>query len=158
MDKQQIAVKLIMDDLNVSFAMKEFNDRLVLQKAIYLAQEAGVDMGYPFCWYLKGPYSSQLAVDGFAISSELASGRNESENWVLPKPLKDALEKIRNFFTAEDLPKKLELLASVHFLAKKKNIGNPKNILKIFLNYGKPFRLPEIESALKELSKNGLLE
>src|SRR2546428_7960302 len=38
-----------------------FNDRLKLQKLGYLAQEFGAKGGFPYSWYIRGPYSSSLA-------------------------------------------------------------------------------------------------
>lgn len=43
----------------------EFRSRLILQKFVYLMQEFGFDLGYPFGWYIRGPYSPSLADDAF---------------------------------------------------------------------------------------------
>ena len=40
------------------FSMDRFNDRLKLQKIIYLLQAFDVYLGYNFGWYLRGPYCS----------------------------------------------------------------------------------------------------
>ncbi len=63
MDRRQIAVKLVMDTLGLECSVETFADRLVFQKAIYLVQVGGVDLGYHFQWHLKGPYSRSLAGD-----------------------------------------------------------------------------------------------
>lgn len=47
--------------------MEEFEDRLEVQKIPYLAQSFGIDLGYSFSWYLKGPYSKSVARDGYTI-------------------------------------------------------------------------------------------
>ncbi len=41
MDKEKIVV------------VDEFDDRLKIQKTIYLLQEYGVDLGYTYSWYTK---------------------------------------------------------------------------------------------------------
>jgi uncharacterized protein YwgA len=42
----------------------EFNGRLAAQKLIYLAEKLfGIDLGYNFMWYSRGPYSRALAKD-----------------------------------------------------------------------------------------------
>ncbi len=48
-----------------SFDMTNFEDRLKLQKFVYLMQSSGLNLGYNFKLYLHGPYSTQLARDGF---------------------------------------------------------------------------------------------
>ena len=40
-----------------------FDDRMEVQKIIYLAQEYGIPFGYDFEWYIRGPYCNQVAVD-----------------------------------------------------------------------------------------------
>jgi len=54
MDRQQIGVKLTTDSLKLPFQIGTFEDRLIMQKAVYLAQAAGVNLGYYYHWYLHG--------------------------------------------------------------------------------------------------------
>ena len=63
MDRQQIGVKLAIDGLKLPFVIDTFMDRLIMQKAVYLAQAAGVNLGYYYHWYLHGPYSPSLTRD-----------------------------------------------------------------------------------------------
>ena len=73
MDRQQIGVKLTADGLGLSFQVETFEDRLIMQKAIYLAQAAGVNLGYFYHWYLHGPYSPSLTRDEFAIAMGIST-------------------------------------------------------------------------------------
>src|SRR5208337_4878465 len=41
--------------------MDEFKIRIKYQKIVYLLQAYGLPVGYGFGWYLKSPYSSELA-------------------------------------------------------------------------------------------------
>ena len=51
-----------------------FLERLRVQKLVYLMQHAfGIDLGYPYNWYIHGPYSPDLARDAFALVSEYDS-------------------------------------------------------------------------------------
>lgn len=49
--------------------MRSFEDRLIFQKTVYLLQSAGFFLGYPFSYYLYGPYSPQLTRDGYDLAS-----------------------------------------------------------------------------------------
>lgn len=49
------------------FNMLGFDNRLKLQKFVYLLQEYGVNLGYSFSLYLRGPYSPEVAKDGFQV-------------------------------------------------------------------------------------------
>lgn len=51
------------------FDMLSFNNRLKLQKYIYLIQSMKLGLGYGFNFYLHGPYSTELAKDGFQIKN-----------------------------------------------------------------------------------------
>ena len=42
------------------FDLTRFNDRLRLQKLLFLARKLGFDAGFSFDWYLRGPYSPSL--------------------------------------------------------------------------------------------------
>ena len=156
MDRQQIGTKLAVDGLGLKFEIDTFEDRLILQKAVYLAQAAGVDLGYYYHWYLHGPYCSSLTKDEYAIAKELAQGLDESENWQLDEKSSAHLAKIRTLTALDDreeLRQKLELLASVHFLIDQSQVSG-KDVGKIWQTlqrYDKSFSEDEIGEALKEL-------
>lgn len=55
---------------NKSFDYSDFDNRLQMQKIIYMLQELGAPVGdYGFRWYKHGPYSQELLDDMFLISS-----------------------------------------------------------------------------------------
>ena len=70
---QESSQKLVslFEGIGKELSMKELEDRLEVQKIPYLAQEFGIDLGYTFKWYLKGPYSKQVTSDGFLIYESL---------------------------------------------------------------------------------------
>lgn len=43
-----------------SVSLDDFEDRLKLQKLVYLARKMGHNLGYSFNWYARGPYSPSL--------------------------------------------------------------------------------------------------
>lgn len=47
--------------------MDGFDDRLRLQKIVYMLQAFGVNFGYGFSWYFRGPYCTSLARAGFEL-------------------------------------------------------------------------------------------
>ena len=98
------------------FNLSEFSERLRFQKTVYFLQVFGIYLGYRFSWYVYGPYSPDLARDGF--------------QW---KPIRDQIPPIA-FSNAETekkfddllsflgehkkISRNLELLASIHFLSR----------------------------------------
>jgi len=53
---------------NFAFNKDNFEHRIKLQKYVYIARFCGLDLGYKFGMYLRGPYSPELADDYYKIS------------------------------------------------------------------------------------------
>ena len=164
MDRGQIVLKLSIGCLGLPFRIDSFEDRLILQKVVYLIQTIGVNLGYYFQWYLHGPYSPSLTQDAYAISAELASGINESKNWKLGSESENRLQRLKDLVVSNGSQqvraRKLELLASVHFLIDRKQVpGRELNkIHETLVRFGKKVTEREIHTAIKELNKYGLLQ
>jgi hypothetical protein len=161
MDRQQIGLKLTLDALGLPARIETFSQRLALQKAIYLAQVGGVQLGYQFHWYLRGPYSPGLTRDAFALVAELNQGADDAEGWNLDAASFQRVGELRRLFDgvdAEELPMKLELLASVHFLLQTRAWQNldAAQLRTILVRYGKNFSEEQIQNAVEELTRHGL--
>jgi len=162
MDRQQIGLKLTIDGLKLPFQIDNFEDRLILQKAVYLAQAAGVNLGYYYHWYLYGPYSPSLTRDEYTVYTDISAGLDESEGWKLDDISSQRLERIRGIFTElerDKLAEKLELLASVHFLVQRKQVsrGDSKRITATLKRFNKDFSEEDVKEALRELKAYGIL-
>jgi hypothetical protein len=162
MDRQQIGLKLTLDALGLPCKMDSFDDRLVLQKAVYLAQASGVLLGYHFRWYLRGPYCSALAADGFSLAYDPAQSNDEACNWELDPASKRNLKRVKLFLPtadAESSAHRLELFASVHFLVDRRQVcREPGAIARLMRKYNKDFTEEDVHGALRELTKRGLLQ
>ena len=53
--------------LDKHFLMEQFDDKLEVQKITFLAQEFGIDLGYFFEWYIRGPYCKQVSADAHKV-------------------------------------------------------------------------------------------
>ena len=163
MDRQQIGLMLTVKGLNLPFQINTFEDRLILQKAVYLTQVAGINLGYYYQWYLYGPYSPSLTRDEYAIDMDISSGLDESKGWKLDDISSQRLERIRSILTTEPerdkLAKKLELLASVHFLINRRQVrqNDAREITATLERFNKNFSEEEVQNALRELIDYGLL-
>jgi uncharacterized protein YwgA len=134
-----------------------------MQKAVYLAQAAGVNLGYYYHWYLHGPYSPSLTRDEYAIAMDISADMDESEGWKLDGQSSKRLEEIRDLFAEpkrEKLAEKLELLASVHFLIDRKQVSkvDTRRITATLERFNKDFSEENVKEALGELKTHGLLQ
>lgn len=160
MDRQQIGLKLAIDGLGLEFKIDTFEDRLILQKAIYLAQAGGVHLGYYYHWYLYGPYSPSLTRDEYDIAEELARDMDDFKSWKLDADSLSRLRRLQGLIPERQKRRqKLELLASVHFLIERKQVQgrNINQISDILRLYKKDFSQDEIRQAMEELDEYGLL-
>lgn len=117
-------IKLLSDcaDCKVFEMMCNFSIRMELQKKIYLIQElGGLNLGFNYGWYLRGPYCSSVADAGFYIA------RNKCDYIKSEQSLKPKVQaKVSHLIKAcdkactGDLTKIswYELLASVHYIMK----------------------------------------
>ena len=162
MDRQQISLKLTLDALEFPLRLETFDERMALQKTIYLCQVAGIHLGYRYNWYLRGPYSPDLTRDAFDLNAKQESALDEMAGWNLDDESIRRLNKIRPLWaskTAEERPGWLELLASVPFL-KRSYDGRDKDaagLRQILVRNEKCFSEDEIHRAIKELVRHGLL-
>ncbi len=163
MDRRQIGLSLVLNTLELESKVDSFDDRLILQKAMYLAQAAGVDLGYYYGWYLRGPYCPAVADDGFAVTAELGQGMDDSDRWKLDDKSSSSLAKIKSFFGQEDrtvLADKLELLASIHYLIDREQVTDqsPPTITAKLHACDKMFSEQQVSEAIEELKTHGLLD
>ena len=152
MNNKLLALKLVLEALGVGTNINTVEDRKEKQKAIYLAKVFGIDLGYSYGWYVRGPYSPSLTNDYYELQSptevlegilreDIAARTQQINETVINSPLKP-----------NDLPQPdwLELLASWHYLtkiskysvdrataelqAKKPHVSNHVNIAQQIIN------------------------
>lgn len=104
-------IKRIYSSLDIT----KFDDRLKLQKSIYLLQESGLNLGYNFRLYLRGPYCLQLARDSFDMPKidEVATLKFEDVD------AESKFKELNNFISdIKDAAEKMEVIASLHLFHK----------------------------------------
>lgn len=155
-----MVLKLFLDALDVSPEFRSVHDRKRLQKAVYLGQLSGVDLGYRFGWYIMGPYSPPLARDYYQLAEELVTSQADvSAKQLLPN-VAALLERISPLLkppATVKLPDAdwLELLASYHYLRAVSR--NSRADAEARLQTQKPHVAPWLDQADAALRKFGLL-
>jgi uncharacterized protein YwgA len=100
--------------------MDNFNNRLKYQKLIYLAQNMGINIGYGYSWYVRGPYAPTLTRTLFNIKENPALF--DQWNTIKFKHEDEILKRVEKLKTTLgsnfDDPKYLEVLASINYLQK----------------------------------------
>ncbi len=135
MENRLIALELVLDGLGLPTKIDTLDDRILLQKSVYLAQASGVDLGYRFSWYVHGPYSTSLAGDYYALRNAVAIGERPSEGKTLLDPV---AKKIKNIQPILDVPEQthltkrqwMELVSSLHYLKTRVTKGDAEDAKK----------------------------
>jgi uncharacterized protein YwgA len=95
---------------------EDFDSRLILQKTIYLLQAFGLNLGYRYSWYLRGPYSSELAHATYSVANCY------DDEATIKFSNKNDETRFRKFLVflgnKKDNQEWMETTASIHFLAK----------------------------------------
>lgn len=133
----------------------DFNARMILQKTVYLLQSFGLYLGYPYSWYLRGPYSPNLAKDAYLVANDydresLTCFEDREDEKRFGDFLRFLGNKKNDHFW-------MEAVASVHFLAK---LYGEKNEQLIFEEVHRKMRTLSRENFAdiwNELWRNGLL-
>lgn len=155
MNLQAIDLGLVLKQVPGSdFSMGTFQDRLKLQKTVYLLQAFGVYLGYDFSWYLRGPYCPVLTTNGFILQEIYDKVPNREVKFQNPKS-QSQFEKFLKFVrdkTVDDL----EVAASIHYTKHVFNMSDSE-VKKKVENKQKRFTAEQVEGIWRDMAKWGLI-
>lgn len=135
------------------FDVSRFEDRLKVQKFVYILQNRGIKLGYKFNFYLYGPYSTDLVRTAFGIQDYGSKGSAKFANPDVEKNFKGIITKISGH---KDDIRWLEGAASILLL---KEMGFSRD--RIYRQLAKkrtPFEKPDVDAIWNELEKWGWIE
>lgn len=146
-----------------------FDNRLILQKSIYLTQLMRFDLGYRFSWYVHGPYSPDLTETAYTYNNNRSFYDGEARFGLTDKGkrkadfVKQLIDKKGELFLSLPIPAWLELLASIHYLKKIAYLPSVSitmdNIEQMLIDYGKSnFSTQDIGHAWNSLDAIGLID
>ncbi len=156
MNRESVELGFILKQIkDYDFSMRKFNDRLKLQKLIYLLQACGVYLGYDFSWYLRGPYCSLLAHNGFALQNVYDAIPDSIE--LKNKEDRNNFAKFQKFIEGMGIDE-LEIAASLHYLKKVrgKHVSD-EDILKMVTKKRDRFTEQQVSGIWQEMKKQKLL-
>ncbi|MBN2153347.1 MAG: hypothetical protein JW839_17975 [Candidatus Lokiarchaeota archaeon] len=160
--ERELRLAGVLDALGLEWQdpVKTFDDRLVMQKMIYLLAVLDCDLGYDFNWYKYGPYSPDLTRDAYSLQAMDAAAR-------LPIPLlapekiarlKDLVAEINGQSTSLGRIDLLELCASIIYLGRQFRYSDAA-LKHILLNRKPKFEqsASTIDATLSILRANGII-
>lgn len=157
MERRLLSLKLLLKELGIDPNIRTVDQRKTLQKAVYLAQRAGLDLGHRYGWYLKGPYSPSLARDYYALAEAIEEGNDTSEKYQLHVNQRVKLAGVKEELSQTEgltrlsKPDWLELLASVDYRIKV--VGEGEAAAEATIKTEKPSLAPHFSEALEALAR-----
>jgi len=154
MTKGQLAVKLFLEELGLT----PDSGHLFIQRAVYLGQLSGVDLGYSFGWYSTGPMSPSLSEDWVNLG-DWTFGDPEWKGKTFKSSTKEKLAKVLPLLKVPEgvnLSKEdwVDLISSVHFLKFVSDYSD-EQINRFFVDVNYVTMYPFIENVKDVLKLNG---
>lgn len=115
----EVNSKSVLSMISRRFGLKRstIEDRMQLQKIVYLLQASEIRLGYGFGWNKYGPYSQDLADDAYAVLSIEPKSYKETEKWAFDDTTEKKLKSFDKFLSKfKNDYKMLELVTSVDFM------------------------------------------
>ena len=140
-----------------NFDMDTFDGRLKFQKTIQILQSFGIDLGYYYNWYLRGPYCPDLTKDGFELKGimkkipKLAIEFADDKNQLYYNDFKKFIQDKK-----EDSIQ-LEIAASICFLRNEEGLDKDV-VLRLTEGKREEIKMHECERIWKELETYGVVK
>lgn len=128
---------------------ENFDNRLKLQKYVFLAERYGLHLGYNHSMYLRGPYSSSLTDDYYDLAR---SNAVDALNGSFPPSFNQL-----GFFNLVNNKDVEWLEAAATLLSLRESFSDKTCLLERTKNMKDHISGEKIESALRELEEHGLI-
>lgn len=160
MGEQTTVLQLILSELGLANSISTMNDRIALQKVVCLIQESGLQLGYSYNWYIRGPYSPNLASDYYQLAADRRNVENDAAKFELTAAARAAVDKVKHILTPPsgvglDRVGWLELAASIVFLVKRHRLTIES--AKVKIQQSKPTLYPYFNVAEFRLRSAGFI-
>lgn len=105
----------------------KFQDRLVIQKTVCLLEMMGLDVGYNFSLYVRGPYSPNLTSDLYSNKEEVNTLKTSYA------PNEEEKKKLHVFSEISNNlePTLLEIMSTYAFLIREPSTDEKQTIIKL---------------------------
>lgn len=131
MQEKLAELQLFADAFEVPLDMQSFSKRLLVQKKIYLLQELGIDLGFRYGWYIRGPYCPILTKLAYELEEHPEYRQQINGSYELTEEAQQQVEALSRRYhqMIDDFPgnseeDKAELLVSIHYLRKREMQSN----------------------------------
>lgn len=138
--------------------MDDFDDRLKLQKLIYILQSFGVYLGYDFSYYLRGPYCSNLAQTGREVNEVYGDFMSVNDGLFKDVEMEKKYNKSVKFIKELGSMDGWEIASSLHLLNNGLKLDRDECIRRVVNKKGTSFAKEDCEKIWKKLKSKKLVK
>lgn len=103
MDFEEINLKLYLDELSISHDNKTLEERILIQKAVFIGQCAGLDLGFHYEWNRHGPYSRDLTPVYYRFNRHYYNdNERDYESYSLKEKVKSRISEFKGLLSPPD--------------------------------------------------------
>lgn len=114
-------------EINFKPSLENFEDKLKVQKTVCLLELLGVDLGYPFSLYVRGPYSPSLTKELYDHEEIVNKCQSDYIPTEEEKKILHSIEELSNGLN----PTMLEIMATYAYLIKELNNDEKEAIMNL---------------------------
>ena len=140
-----------------NFNMDDFNGRLRFQKTIQVLQSFGIDLGYNYNWYIRGPYCPELAKDGFELKDVLDKIPQMTVEFAEDEDQANYNTFKKFIANKKDDPDQLEIASSICFLCNEERMDKD-TVLKLTEGKRARFTMDDCMRIWDELEGYGVVK
>lgn len=135
--------------------LTSFDARLVFQKTVYLLQAFGLYLGFPYSWYISGPYSPMVAHYGYKLAK--LKRKVPLVRFTRAKSERRFKEFLDFLGSRKNDSEWLEIIASIHLLRKLYPRKSKNKILELVAQKQPHFSMHKCTEAWDHLREYGLV-
>ena len=128
-----------------------FDNRIISQKKIFLLQEMGIEIGYSYNWYIRGPYSPDLTTYIYDNLDMLKD--HDFSAYKLSDTAKAAIDAINGLEEAK--PQTLSVVSWYELLASIIRKWNKENPYESLIKYKPKYTKTDYDAAMTQLRMIG---
>lgn len=140
---------------NLGISNNNFENRLISQKKIYILQVLGINLGFSYNWYVRGPYSPALTSYLYNNIEVLSS--EDFSKYTLTDEAKKSIDLVNSLSEYKrdlglSVAQTYELLASLLYIIRNKKTWKATDndkIITLLLCYKPQFTKTQCENALE---------
>lgn len=129
--------------------LDSFDEKLMVQKATFIAQKLGLNFGYEYGWYVRGVYSSKLTVDMYELRNTQPKHKPNKQDTEILSKVKPVAELLKGTGIYEKPGDAYELTSTILWAQKDRQMKTDQEVIEYTKQMKPWFNDNHIQKALE---------